>query len=95
VLRLWLFWLPAIFLTLLCLARVDVALNLTGSGEANLGTWIYLFLIYPAMLLAMTVGTYDFPLTGPPVFIAVEALSLLLAGAAIDARRRRKPKTDV
>jgi hypothetical protein len=88
MLKRWLFWLPALYLGFLCLTGIDMAFGITGSGETNFGAWMFYFSFLPVAALANALGINSYFMESKSLvamFVLLQALLLLVLGAAIDA----------
>ena len=96
MLKSWMFWLPAVYLAGVGLTAADIAFHFTGSGEANLGIWIFALSFIPLMAVAKTLGvvgyTPDYKMT-LVVYVAVYAAILCVVGAMIDRAARRSTRS--
>lgn len=89
--RLWLFWLPILYLLLLAGAAFDMGLHLSGSGEANAGAWIYIFSFWPSYLIGQALGLrIALPAENDFMLIVFQAVGFAAAGAIIDFLRWRR-----
>jgi hypothetical protein len=82
------FWLPALYLGFLCLTFIDMALGITGSGEANFGAWMFYFSFLPFGALANALGSNTYFMESKSLMamiVLLQALFLLVLGAAIDS----------